>query len=272
MDEETYKIGELADIFGLTVESLRYYEKLGIIHSERKENNYRMFDEEQICTMTAVASMRKADVPLANIQKFVSSTDLTEILVHLSFAEKRLDNELALILQKKRQVEVLRSLWERIQNIPGEISLRQSPYWQIQVEHTRQASTKDAAFLVKADGQGAVYKLAWIIAKEQFQREEFGYARYAIVTENHIVDATMTDQIIPSRLCAYMLFNDERQKKANAYRELYRWINSNGYRPSDDIIETYLVSNSKRFALEIWVPVEKRESLSGQDTDVPITP
>lgn len=42
------RIGELSKRTGASVRSLRYYEKKGLISSERRENDYRDFDETQI--------------------------------------------------------------------------------------------------------------------------------------------------------------------------------------------------------------------------------
>ncbi|MDQ3183091.1 MAG: MerR family transcriptional regulator [Actinomycetota bacterium] len=42
------RIGELSERTGASIRSLRYYEKKGLISSERLRNGYRDFDEEQI--------------------------------------------------------------------------------------------------------------------------------------------------------------------------------------------------------------------------------
>jgi len=39
-------IGELSKKTGISVRALRYYEQKNLIHSERMENSYRIFDEQ----------------------------------------------------------------------------------------------------------------------------------------------------------------------------------------------------------------------------------
>ena len=44
-----YKIGEVSKMFNISKEMLRYYEKKGVLHPKRiDENNYRVYDEMDI--------------------------------------------------------------------------------------------------------------------------------------------------------------------------------------------------------------------------------
>ena len=37
---------EMLDLLGITKENLRYYEKMGLVSSSRKENGYRVFNDQ----------------------------------------------------------------------------------------------------------------------------------------------------------------------------------------------------------------------------------
>ena len=41
MEKQEYRIGDVADIVGLSRDALRFYEKKGVITSQPKENGYR---------------------------------------------------------------------------------------------------------------------------------------------------------------------------------------------------------------------------------------
>ena len=48
MAQKTYRIGDVANLMGLSRDTLRYYEKRGILSSKKEENGYRYYTEEDI--------------------------------------------------------------------------------------------------------------------------------------------------------------------------------------------------------------------------------
>jgi MerR family copper efflux transcriptional regulator len=52
-------IGEAAKLSGLSDKTLRYYESIGLIESERSANGYRDYKERQITELCFLASARK---------------------------------------------------------------------------------------------------------------------------------------------------------------------------------------------------------------------
>ena len=51
--KDTFKIGELSKLFDIGVDSIRYYEKVGILHPVRNdENNYRMYTIDDAVSYT----------------------------------------------------------------------------------------------------------------------------------------------------------------------------------------------------------------------------
>ena len=54
-----YQIHELAKLFGLHPDTLRYYEEKGLLHPERRENGYRVYRIRDICTLNIVRAQRE---------------------------------------------------------------------------------------------------------------------------------------------------------------------------------------------------------------------
>lgn len=48
MIKKTYHIGELSKIYNIGLDSIRYYEELGLIKPNREDNNYRVYDSDDI--------------------------------------------------------------------------------------------------------------------------------------------------------------------------------------------------------------------------------
>ena len=56
--KDTFKIGELSRLFDIGVDSIRYYEKVGILHPIRNyENNYRMYTIDDVRRLALIREL-----------------------------------------------------------------------------------------------------------------------------------------------------------------------------------------------------------------------
>ena len=67
---KTYKIGEIAKMLGISAETIRNYEKKGLICPYKEESNYRYFDIIQINHLLNLQKYQKYDI---RCMKFVKS-------------------------------------------------------------------------------------------------------------------------------------------------------------------------------------------------------
>ncbi|MDD4531736.1 MAG: MerR family transcriptional regulator [Candidatus Pacebacteria bacterium] len=70
------KIGEVTSKFDISHRTLRFWEEVGIIKSERSENGYRLYDEMNAKRIRQAIVLRKLDVPLVDIEKIFRSDSL----------------------------------------------------------------------------------------------------------------------------------------------------------------------------------------------------
>jgi len=63
------KIGELAKAAGLPVETVRFYEKQGLLPAPaRRENNYRRYDEQALQRLRFIGNCRALDMSLDEVR------------------------------------------------------------------------------------------------------------------------------------------------------------------------------------------------------------
>lgn len=63
-------IHEVCSIVGLTRKSIRYYESVGLLNPTRNKNNdYRVYHEEDIETLKIIKFLRELDVPIMDLLK-----------------------------------------------------------------------------------------------------------------------------------------------------------------------------------------------------------
>lgn len=70
------KIGELADITGCKIETIRYYEKQGLLpEPERTEGNYRDYGQEHLERLSFIRNCRNLDMAQVEVKELLHFLD-----------------------------------------------------------------------------------------------------------------------------------------------------------------------------------------------------
>ena len=68
----TYSIGEVAKMMGLTIYTLRYYDKEGLLPNlKRTSSGTRIFSDSDIETLKIIECLKTTGVPIKDIKKFI---------------------------------------------------------------------------------------------------------------------------------------------------------------------------------------------------------
>ena len=68
--ETTYKIGELARMFGITARTIRYYEELGLLEAcDRNETAHRRYGEKNAVRLKRIQQLKDYGLTLAEIHE-----------------------------------------------------------------------------------------------------------------------------------------------------------------------------------------------------------
>lgn len=74
-----FRIGELADKCGVNKETIRYYERLGLIpEPERTEKGYRMYSQQMVDRLHFIKRMQELGFTLNEIDKLLGVVDHDE--------------------------------------------------------------------------------------------------------------------------------------------------------------------------------------------------
>lgn len=93
MKRKYYKMGELSKIYKLGRDSLKYYEKLGLINPTRDKNTYRLYTIKDICNLNLIKELRSLDFSMQRIKEYLTDRNVNT-------TKKMLQEELTLIDQK----------------------------------------------------------------------------------------------------------------------------------------------------------------------------
>ncbi|MCU0886928.1 MAG: MerR family transcriptional regulator [Rubritepida sp.] len=65
-------IGEAAAASGVSAKMIRHYETLGLIHPERRPNNYRSYTERDVAVLRFIRHARELAFPLAKVKRLLA--------------------------------------------------------------------------------------------------------------------------------------------------------------------------------------------------------
>ena len=64
MGKQSYTVKELADLSGVSVRMLHYYDEIGLLVPGRDKSGYRVYGQEQVVRLQSILAMRFCALPL----------------------------------------------------------------------------------------------------------------------------------------------------------------------------------------------------------------
>lgn len=65
-----YTIGEFAQLTGLSIYTLRYYEAESLITPKRLKNKHRLYDEQDLAWIAFIKRLKETNMPIKDIKRF----------------------------------------------------------------------------------------------------------------------------------------------------------------------------------------------------------
>lgn len=110
-----FSIGEAAKAVHTTSETLRHYDRIGLVKPSRKDKwtNYRYYTEQDIVRLNTVRALQVMDLSLQEIKKVLEYDDLEKIVDFLRQAEKKADQKIEALEYSKLKIQRAREDYEK---------------------------------------------------------------------------------------------------------------------------------------------------------------
>lgn len=106
-----YSIGEISEKLHLSIDTLRFYEKEGLIFPSRDSNNRRVYDEKDISWIEFIKRLKKTGMKISDMKEYAALRyrgDETAPL-RMSLLQKRYDELLIELEQTKKDLNFLKA-------------------------------------------------------------------------------------------------------------------------------------------------------------------
>lgn len=96
------KITQVTEVFGVSSRTLRYYEQVGLLKSERPPfEKYRYYDEENINRLRQILVLRKMQIPIKDILKIYQNQDMETLVQSFVNRMEEIDSEINTLSELK---------------------------------------------------------------------------------------------------------------------------------------------------------------------------
>ena len=103
--ERYFKIGEISKLYGIGVDSLRYYEKLGLIHPIRSESGYRLYSISDIWCLNVIRDLRGLNFSMEQIGAYLAQHTVESTLQLLGEESQAIDKKMAFLQELQKNVK-----------------------------------------------------------------------------------------------------------------------------------------------------------------------
>ncbi|HCX63167.1 MerR family transcriptional regulator [Sedimentibacter sp.] len=267
--KDYYKIGEISNLYGIGVDSLRYYERIGVLKPRRGENGYRMYNLKDIYKLNIIRDLRQLNFSMEQIKNYL--------------AHQSIDNTLALLQEEiewiQGQLKKLRSTEQIIQSrlnalltarnsTTGIFTVKAFPDRMCLRLNTNITRDEEIDFAIKKlhhKHENKIYdignqSIGAALSIDDLNKGITGVFRYVFFI---LKEKTKEyDFILPAGQYLSFLYKGSYNQSADRIKETLSYIEENGYHILDDPFELYQIHNhdtmlKEEFLTEIQVRISE---------------
>lgn len=265
MQTETFTIGQVAEITGISRDRLRYYEEKGILHPKQNdENNYREYGYSDIDIILTIEYYRSMDMGMKEISELSECAGLAEIAERLKSKEedviKRVEELTGYLANIRKGEEACSKI---IKNL-NRFSVRHMPAFEVlgELSDYRAFSEYQKIHNKKTELGGTILNsLKRMIV---FSGKDVIHSRMLITRDMEEGMKASEAHIMKFKRCLYTVVEDSDEMEdqvGDMYEKSMKWALEHKLSPQGFVIINMLfISVNKTSAksyLEIFAPVEE---------------
>ena len=117
-----YKINEISKLYNIGVDSIRYYEELGILHPTRASNGYRQYTTNDIHRLNVIRDLRSLGFSMQSIKAYLENQSISSSLAFMEKEEKIIKKKIKELKRIEESVKIRKkSLRQSQKIIPNQI-------------------------------------------------------------------------------------------------------------------------------------------------------
>lgn len=272
-DKNLFKIGEIADIYSVSVQTLRHYENIGILKPEYidPETNYRYYSYEQTEVLNTIRYLRLLDTPLPTIKSFLKERNIESMEDILNKQEMEVSQKIQSLQTVQKKIQRRKEILEKAKlakfNIIQEYDCADLEYVIIKQEiqpssyldlesSIMELEKNQKETLVFLGNVGVGKSIEHLLSKDY---EPYDSVFILLDPLDHYEGKTHQ---IPSGKVISITFKGKHSDAQKYYLKLQKYMKAHHLTPSNfsreiTLIDEGLTNDPKQFVTQIEIPVKK---------------
>lgn len=267
--KDYYKINEISKLYGIGVDSLRYYEKLGILKPKRDLNGYRLYSLKDIYKLNIISDLRKLDFSMKQIKGYLEHQSIDNTLALLQEEEEYITEQVKRLKQRKQIIKERMLALKEADGIKPDIyrvkNLKGRPCVRLKEHITRDEEMDFVVKKLHRKHEGKIRDFgnqaigATFDIKDMKQGIPSGYHNVFFILES---TADQYDFLIPEGRYLSCYYRGEYLKSTGCVKNLLAYARENGYEVAGEPFEIYVIDNretmqNEEFLTEIQVRINE---------------
>ena len=241
-----YRIGEVAEILGITKEGVRFLERKGYLHSVRPERNgYRYYSRDELSLMQQIHSYASVGFTLEEAAALVEKAEGEQLGRALQEREGELEQEIAALEKKKRLLQHHQWAIERAFSAQGSRACQMPPIYYLPLEG--RYAGEDAKELRRVEKKWMEALPHTMLAKLPLDREgqpiySKGICVEAAEAASLGLPTPPGTRLLPGGLC-YTAYVSKPVGQVEEFHRVYAEAVSQGYKPTGEMLTAVMLSH-----------------------------
>ncbi|HSH36683.1 MerR family transcriptional regulator [Schnuerera sp.] len=267
--KKEYTIGQICKLYDFGPDSIRYYEKKGLINPKRRSNGYRVYSIDDIWRLNIIKDLRKLDFSTKQIKEYLENRSIDTTIDLMEKEVELIEKKIGPLMELKENLQVKLTDLKEFKNIDtyGEIEVEEikerriiliegvmSKDEEVDLAFRKLEGRDDSKLFLFGNKDMGVF-----ISDEGLKKEDYSLYENAFFFVDDKEDYNM---ILPSGLFVTLIYLGSYKKSQRYFEKMMDFIKENGYTLSGRPMEIYRLdihgtSKEKEFITEIQIPIKK---------------
>lgn len=277
--KELFTIGEVGELFGINIRTLRYYDSIGLLKPEQvnMETGYRYYSAKQFERLNTIQYLRELNMPLEKMKEFFENKDARKM-------EAMLHEQLQAVREQKRRLESIeKRLSARLSQLQEAMTSPLNQVWEVQMKPRRVAflrrkisQQENLEYPIRDLQRVKGLKPAMFLGKvgvsicaqdlEAGRMEDFSGIFVFLEEED---GPSLDEEALPGGLYLTIRYSGTHRQSGESYARLFQYMKEHGLKLGGDSVEITWIDagfteDVGQYVTELQVPVERRREAAGR--------
>lgn len=270
-----FTIGETSKILDLSIDTLRYYDKIGLLNpSIRGGNKYRFYTLEQMDTLVTIKMLRALDISIEDIIKLLSEKNIDNTRAVIRRKREEVSEQIRYYKLLNRKLDYFDAVFDKYGDADYIEIIKSPTYWMILTDSIMESDDRGLSKKIDRLLKSFSPRKEWItlchsisiVSKENLLKGEYhSYLNNGIASTLQFAGADSPFEIFQSTLCAHkcIVIDDLNYEAINQHYDAMKiFIEKRNYEIAGNSLEISVFKQYNRHYMEVYIPVKEAGEIS----------